>query len=119
MCMSCTHTHTHTQHTRTHTRHDKEVRAVEATGSALMFATEDNSAMVKRIKDHVVVYSGKAWIKQNVRFSQWVDALSAKINALLTDFLKSHLTAIIQNQMTRAQADDASARLLQVCMILM
>ena len=113
------HTHTHTQHTRTHTRHDKEIRAVEATGSACMFATEDSSAMVKSIKDHVVVYGGKSWIKQNVRFSQWVDGLSAKINALLTDFLKSHLTAIIQNQMTRAQADDASARLLQVCMILM
>ena len=88
---------------------------VASDGVSDLFATPESSATLKRIKDHVDLYSDKARVKQNSRFSQWVEEIGAKLGDLLTDFLKCHFTAIINTQLQKAQADGATALMLQAC----
>ena len=88
---------------------------VASDGVSGIFATPESSATLKQIADHVDLYSEKAWIKQNSRFSQWVEEIGAKLGDLLIDFLKCHLTAIIKTQLQKARADGATALMLQAC----
>ena len=86
---------------------------VASDGVSGIFATPESSATLKRVTGHVDLYSENAWIAQNSRCSQWVEEICAKLGGLLANFLRCHLTAIIKRQLQKAQADGATALMLQ------